>query len=150
MHSNLRPSQVAAVVGQVSPASQTVGTALTGWIDASQFECFLGILQSGVLGASGTLDAKFRQATDNIGTNAKDVAATIIPQNVVATDNNKINLINLLQRDLDFANGFRYFALSATVGGASSLISGVVIGMNERFGPATMQNAGAIVKQVVN
>lgn len=149
MHSNLRPSQLASLVGQIVPSSQAVGTLLSGWIDAAQFEAMLAIIQAGVLGAAGTLDCKFRQATDNIGTGAKDVTVTVATQNVKATDDNKANLINLLQRDLDMANGFRYVALSVTIGGAASLTSAAVIGLNERFGPANLQNIAA-VKQVVN
>lgn len=149
MHSNLRPSQVMALVGTVPPSSAAAGIQLSGWIDISQFEALMGIIQNGALGASATVDAKFRQATDNIGTGAKDVTVTAMAQNVVATDNNKLNVINLLARDVDFANGFRYVALSITVGVAASLVSGLVISINERFGPAALQNATG-VKQVVN
>lgn len=149
MHSNLRPSQVVAFVGTVPPSSAAAGIQLSGWIDISQFEALMGVIQNGALGTSATVDAKFRQALDNTGTGAKDVAVTAMAQNVVATDNNKMNIINLLARDVDFANGFRYVALSITVGVAASLVSGIVIGINERFGPAALQN-NAAVKQVVN
>lgn len=147
---NLRPSQVNAMVAQIAPAAQAVSTILSGWVDFAQFEMIMGVIQNGVLGAAATVDAKFRQALDNIGTGAKDVTATIIPQMVKATDDNKSTLINVLERDLDSTNGFRFIALSITVGVAASITGGMVLGYNERYGPTGLQNAAAIVKGVTN
>jgi hypothetical protein len=149
MLSTLRPSQSIAVLDRIAPISQAAGTVTGAWLSFSQFEAFMFVLQNGVLGASATVDAKIQQATDNTGTGVKDVTATIMTQNVKATDDGKVNIINLLERELDLANGFGWVRLSITVGTATSLVSAVVLGVNERYAPANTQNAAA-VKQVVN
>jgi hypothetical protein len=149
MLASLRPSQNIAILATLAPASQAAGTYTTGWIAAAQFEAFLAVVQNGVLGASATIDAKMQQAQDSGGTGAKDITVTAMTQNVKATDDGKVNLINLLQRDLDLSNGFGYLRLSITVGTAASLVGGLILGVNERYAPAASNNASA-VKQVVN
>lgn len=147
---NLKPSQRASVVGVIAPISaSTVQTS--GWIDATLFHNYLSIIQLGVLGASGTVDAKLQQATDNSGTAVKDVISKAIAQFLKATpDDGKQALINLKQEDLDFANGFKFFRLSITPAVAASLIGGVVVGMDQRYGAASdAANAAATQAQIV-
>src|SRR5579872_5117740 len=130
-NANVRPSELAAVLDVVSPISQTVGSVSTGWIDASQYAQLLAVVQSGVLGGGGTLDAKFQQATDSSGTGAKDVTNAAITQ---ITANNKQALINLRPEALDLANSFNYVRLTLTVGTATSLVSAIVQGFAGRYG----------------
>ena len=149
MLATLKPTQNIALL-DVVPASAATGTYTTGWLAAAKYEAFLAVVQNGALGSSGTIDAKIQQAQDSSGTNAKDVTATIMTQNTQAGgDSNKVNLINLLQRDLDIPNGFGYFRLSITVGTATSVVGGLVYALNERYAPAAGNN-GTAVKQVVN
>lgn len=147
---NLKPSQRTAVVGVIAPISASSVQA-SGWIDATLFHNYLAIVQLGVLGASGTVDAKLQQASDNSGAGAKDVTGKAITQFLKATpDDGKQALINLKQEDLDFANGFKFFRLSITPAVAASLIGGVVLGMDTRFGMASDSgNAAATQAQVV-
>lgn len=144
----LRPSQRVGIVGVISPVSQGAGTAASGWIDATTFHNFMAILQSGVLGASATLDAKIQQATDNAGAGAKDVTGKAITQIVKASGDNKQVTIDLKQEDLDFNNGFKFFQVSMTVATAASLISGAVLGFDARYGFGTDNDAASVVQNV--
>jgi hypothetical protein len=148
MDTSLKPSQRVGIVGVVAPVSQGVGTVTTAWLDATTFMKFMAAINAGVLGAAATVDAKLQQATSNAGAGVKDVAAKAITQMVKATDDGKQVVINLKQEDLDFANGFKWFRLSITVGTAASLISALVVGLDPRYGPAT-DNDAATVKEVV-
>ncbi|MBW7967569.1 hypothetical protein [Bradyrhizobium sp. BR 10261] len=147
---NLKPSQRASVVGVIAPISAS-SVQTSGWIDATVFHSYLALIQLGVLGASATVDAKLQQASDNSGTGAKDVTNKAITQfTKTNTDDGKQALINLRQEDLDFANGFKFFRLSITPAVAASLIGGVVMGMDPRYGAASdSANAATTQAQVV-
>jgi hypothetical protein len=144
----LKPSQRAGVVGNISPISASA-VQTSGWIDATTFHNYLAIIGTGVMGASGTVDAKLQQATDNAGTGAKDVTGKAIAQYLHATpDDGKQALINLKQEDLDFANGFKFFQLSITPAVAASEIEGLVLGFDPRFGFADA-NAATTQSQII-
>lgn len=150
MNGNLNPSMAAGVVAVINPVSQGAGTVTTGWIDMQKFGALLAVLAVGALGASGTVDAKIQQATDDVGAGAKDVAGSAITQLTKAgTDDNKQVLINLRQEDLDKNNAFRFVRLSVTVGTAASLISAIVLAFNARYGAAT-DNDVATVDEIVS
>lgn len=145
---NTSPALDHAIVGAINPASTAAGTSASGWIKADKFAKYLAILQSGVLGSSATLDCKLQQATDGSGTGVKDVAGKSITQLVKATDDNKQVELGLTPSELDYANGFHWFRVLATVGTATSLISGVVLGLDPKYGPAS-ENDATTVAQVV-
>lgn len=149
MFPNAKATEQVALLGQISPSSQAVGTLTSGWVSAAAFQKFLALIQAGVLGAAGTLDAKIQQATDGSGTNAKDVTGTAMTQIVVATGNNTQAEINLDAQQLDVANGFGFIQLVMTVGGAASQTSAALFGFVPRFAPASDANAST-VKQIVN
>jgi hypothetical protein len=50
----------------------------SGWFDATTFHNFLAMIQLGTITATGLVDAKVQQATDNSGTGAKDVTGKAI------------------------------------------------------------------------
>ena len=144
----LKPSQRAGIVGVIDPQSASSAKS-TGWIDASQFHNFLAIIMVGALGASGTVDAKLEQATDNSGTGAKDVTDKAITQLTKAgSDDNKQVEIDLKQEDLDFDNDFQFFRLTITPATAASLIAGSVQGFDPRYGAAS-DNDAATVDEIV-
>jgi hypothetical protein len=134
----LKPSDRASIVGAIDPVSTVVhchqrldrrGASSTPSSPSSA---------SALLGASATVDAKLQQATDSSGTGVKDISGKAITQfTKVGTDDAKQTLINLKQDDLDVANSFNYFRLSITGGTAASLVTGYVLGMDPRYGPAT-------------
>lgn len=149
MFPNAKASEQVAVLAVISPSSQAAGAATSGWISAANFNKFLALIQTGVLGASATVDAKFQQATDSSGTSAKDITGAAITQIVKASGDNVQAEINLDAQQLDVSNGFSYVQLSVTVGTAASLTAAAVLGFVPRFAPASASNATSVV-QVVN
>ena len=143
---NIKASEQVAVLGVINPSSQAVGAALTAWVPAVNFNKFLGLIQTGVLGAAATVDAKFQQAKDAVGTGAKDVAGAAIAQSVKAAGDNVQAELNLDPQQLDVGGGFSYIALSVTVGVAASLTSATLLGFTPRFAPASDANAATVVQ----
>lgn len=148
MHVNARLAEMLSVLATIDPVSQGAGTVTTGWIPAANHERFMALLQTGVMGASGTLDAKLQQAQDNAGTGAKDVTGKAIAQIVKASGDNKQAEINLRADELDLANGFTFFRLSITVGTAASLIAASVLGGVAKNGPASALNQAGVVQNI--
>jgi len=148
MFPNVKATEQAAVLGEISPSSQAAGALTTAWVSAANFNKFLALIQTGVLGASATVDSKIQQAQDSSGTGAKDVTGAAITQIVKATGDNVQAEINLDPQQLDVANGFGYIQLSVTVGTAASLTAATLLGFTPRFAPASDWNATS-VKQIV-
>lgn len=145
---NARASEQIALLDTLDPVSQAAATVTTGWISAMAFHRFVAIINTGVLGASATVDAKLQQATDSSGTGVKDITGKAITQIVKASGDNKQALINLNATEMDTNGGFNYFRLSITVGTAASLIAANVYGFNPRNASAAALN-NADVAQVV-
>ena len=146
MFPNAKGSEEFSILATFDPISQTAATVATGWVSVINHHAFLAIVQTGVMGASATLDAKIQQATDSSGTSAKDLTGKSITQIVKATGDNKQALINFKAEDLDTANAFTYVKLSMTVGTATSIISGTLLGVNPRFASADAFNQAAVVQ----
>ncbi|MFM0506682.1 hypothetical protein [Paraburkholderia sp. RL17-373-BIF-A] len=145
---NIKASEQVAVLGAITPSSQGAGALTSAWVSAANFNKLLGLIQTGVLGAAATVDAKFQQATDPAGTGAKDVPGAAVAQIVKATGDNVQAEINLDPQQLDVANGFSFVQLSVTVGTAASLTAALLLGFTPRFAPVSDANA-ASVKQIV-
>ena len=64
MFSNFKPNELIALLATLDPVSQAAGSVLTAWIPLRNFESVFVQLQTGALGASATVDAKLRKATD--------------------------------------------------------------------------------------
>src|ERR1700731_1632726 len=124
---NIKASEQAAILGVVAPSSQAAGALTSAWVSAAGF--------NKLLGAAATVDAKFQQATDAVGTGAKDVAGAAIVQIVKATGDNVQAEINLDPQQLDVSNGFSFVQLSVTVGTAASLTAALLLGFTPRFAP---------------
>ncbi|MBN9600842.1 MAG: hypothetical protein J0G28_14375 [Afipia sp.] len=138
MQVNLKPSQRAAIVGAIDAQSSAAAKS-TGWIDAATFHNYLAKIGVGALGANATVDAKLEQANKFDGSDVvKDVAGKAIMQLTKANnDDSKQAVINLKQEDLDFAGGFKWFRLTITPAVAASLIDGMVMGFDPRYGFAS-------------
>lgn len=145
---NQKISESLAVLATYDPASVAASTVTTGWVDASTFLFLLAIIQTGVLGASATLDAKLQQASDSGGTGAKDITNKAITQIVKASGDNKQAMISCKGSDLDVEGGFRFVRLSLTVGTAASIINAVLLGGVARFQPASAYNQAGVVQTV--
>lgn len=148
MFPNARIAEQLSVLATIDPVSQGAGTVTTGWLSASNHERFEAIIQTGVMGASGTLDGKLQQATDSAGTGVKDITGKALAQILKAAGDNKQALINLRQDEMDLANNFTYFRLSLTVGTATSLISAVVQAGIARNYPASALNQAGVVQNI--
>lgn len=145
----VRPSDRAAVVGVIDPDAYGTGTETTGWIDMASFNEIMAVVMAGTLGASATLDAKIEQAQDASGTGVKDVAGAAITQLTKAgSDDDKQAIINLWAEDLDVDNDFTHVRLSMTVGTAASDAGAVVLGMCERYGPASDGDLASVAEIV--
>lgn len=145
---NAKISEQAAVLATIDPISQGVGTAVSGWISAANFERFLATIDVGVFGASATIDAKLQQATSSGGAGAKDITGKAITQLLAAGGNNRQALINLRAAELDLANAFNYFQLSVTVGTAATLIAASVLGGIAKNMPASALNQAGVAQIV--
>lgn len=144
--SNLKPSDRAAVVAVINPASQGAGAVSTGWIAAKDYSWFLATVAAGVLGAAATLDAKIEQATSAAGAGAKDVTGKAITQLTKAGgDDNKQALINVNQEDLDQAGGFTHIRLTLTVGVAASLVAATLAGFDAAYTPTNAAGVAEVV-----
>jgi hypothetical protein len=148
MFPNAKASEVVALLGTIDPVSQAAGTVTSGWISMANFNNLLAVIQTGVLGASATVDAKLQQATDSSGTSAKDVTGKAITQIVKASGDNKQALINLRGAELDVGGGFGFVRVSITVGTAASLVGASLYGHNPRFADASASNASSVVQTV--
>ena len=148
MTSNTKLTENAALLAVLSPASVAASTVLTAWVPAANFHSFSAMIQTGVLGASATVDAKLRQATDASGTGAKDITGKALVQIVKASGDNVQAFIEMRSDDLDGNNGFSFVALSLTVGVAASQVSAALLGFNARFMPASDFDAATVVQIV--
>jgi hypothetical protein len=148
MNSNIKLNEKIATLATLDPASVAAGTVVTAWVPMANFHSISAQLQTGVLGASATLDAKLRQATDAAGTGAKDVTGKAIVQILKAAGDNKQASIEVRGEDLDVANGFGFVALSVTVGVAASIFGAQLLGASPRFAPASALNAATVVQVV--
>ena len=146
MFPNAKGSELLSILATIDPVSQAAGSVTSGWVSAANFHSFLAVVQTGVMGASATLDAKIQQAQDNTGTGVKDVTGKAITQIVKATGDNKQAFINLRPEDVDNINGFGFVRVSLTVGVAASIVSGQLIGMNPRYATADAYNQAAVVQ----
>ena len=148
MFTNSKASEMLAILATIDPASQSAGTATTGWVSVANHHGLLAVVQTGVLGTLATVDAKFQQATDSSGAGAQDVAGRAITQIVKATGDNKQALINLKPEELDTLNGFGFVRVALTVGVAASITGAQLLGVNPRFAPADSGNQAAVVQVI--
>lgn len=134
----LKPSDKATVLARIDPDAQAASTVDSPWVRASDYHQFLAIIQAGDLGASATVDASIRQATDGAGAGAKAIAGAAITQLTQAgTDSDKIALINLDPNKLDVDGGFDFISVRLTVGVATSEVAALLLGFHARFGIAS-------------
>jgi hypothetical protein len=141
-------AQPFALQATIDPISQGAGTVTTPWINAAQFAAVVAILQTGVMGASGTIDAKLQCASDGSGTGAADVPNKAIAQIVKATGDNKQAVI-VARNGYEYPGAKPYLRLSVTVGVAASLISAGLYGVGNVWANQVPINYAAGVAQLV-
>ncbi len=147
MYPNAKGSEQLALLAIIDPASVAVGTLNTAWLSLVHFQGLLACIQTGAMGAAGTLEAKLQQALDAAGTGAKDIAGrAITPLTQAGGGSSKQVLINLKSEDLDTVGGYAFVRLSLTVGVAASLANAVVLGVNPRFAAADAFDLASVIQ----
>jgi hypothetical protein len=146
MTPNAKPSEHLAVLASYDPISTAASTVTTGWVNSGNFHAFMALVSTGVLGASATVDAKIQQATTSAGAGAKDVTNKTITQIVKATGDNKQAIINVKNADLDVEGGFTWVRLSITVGTATSIVAGYLLGFYPRFEDGAQFNQAGVLQ----
>ncbi len=144
MWPSLQPTKKIAVMAAINPQSATTVQS-SGWVDASQFENMLAMVETGVISAGGTVSATVQQASSATGTGAKAIypgnntsgtALAIAPLTQAGGGSSSQAPINIKPDDLDVNNGFRWIQLTITPSGAAALIAGQLLGVDARYGPA--------------
>jgi len=137
MSENKLPSEAAAVVATIDPDVYTAATYVSDWVAVKNFRRLMAVVMAGELGASATLDAKLRMATDASGTGATDITGAAITQLTKAgSDDDKQAVINL-NTDALAGTSYTHVALSMTVGTATSDAGAIIMGFNPLYGPAS-------------
>jgi hypothetical protein len=132
------------IVGQISPASYSAGTQLTAAIDMANVRRVAFIVQTGVLGASATVDFKVTGSTTSGGAYA-DVTGRSITQIVKATGDNKLALLEVSAEQVA-AQGWRYIKGSLTVGTAASIVGVIALGDGLRASEAGEFDIAGVVE----
>ena len=141
-------TQRLTVLGATPPQSLGIGTDLTTInIDMSKVRRLIVFVMTGVMGTSGTVDAKLRASKTSGGTYA-DIPGASITQ---ITANNKVASIEVRDDELVslVGNGYRYVELSLTVGTAASQVAALALGGNAEQDPAKAQDIAAVTQRVV-
>ena len=116
----------------ISPGIQVVGVVNGAWIDMQNFHEATFVIQTGTLGASGTINAKIEEATDDIGTGASDIAAKFI--STITTDDTS-QYISVFTDDMDKNNNYRYLRAVVTISVADSAMSVVSLRSEAHHAP---------------
>ena len=140
------PSEQVAILATIDPDVTAASTVISDYVSLADFGDVMAVIMCGTLGASATVDAKLRQATDSSGTGVKDITGKAITQLTQAgTDaSDKQAIINCAASELDVANSFTHVSLSLTVGTATSDIGAIVLGLNPRIGTAADSDLASV------
>lgn len=139
-----KASEIASVLATVDPVSSAAAVS-SAWVSVAGLARFLAIIQTGLIAATGTLNAKLEQATSAAGAGAKDITGKAITALADTADNKQI-LINCRTEELDVNGGFAFVRLTITPAVAASLISGVLLGFDAVFQPKA--HAASVVEVV--
>lgn len=140
------PSERLALVGVIDPQDAATTARNSAWVDMSKFHELLGVVLAGAV--TGTIDAKFQQATTSAGAGAKDIPGRAITQ-MAATDDNKQKLISLRHDHMDIDGGFRYARLVLTpTGGTTNLAGAALLGCLARNTPVTNDDLSTVAEVV--
>jgi hypothetical protein len=146
---NVKASEQVAVLGVITPTSQGIGAAVSGWLPMVNYNKLLALVSVGAFGAAATVDANLQQATDNAGTGAKAFSpARAIVQALAAGGNNIQVELNLDAQEFDVENNYQFVQLTVTVAAAATLTSAVLLGFNPRNAPANANNAASVTQIV--
>ncbi|WP_406699242.1 hypothetical protein V5E97_10230 [Singulisphaera sp. Ch08] len=148
MYTELFTEALAVAADGIHSASQSTSEKLTGPIDLSKFRQVLFVIDSGTLGASGTLDFQVKGATTAAGSYAA-ISGSAITQLVKATDDNKYAVVMVTAEKVQ-ALGLNYAFIKGSLlpGTAAANSAVVVLGELARFEPTSSNNATTVAQTV--
>lgn len=121
-----RFSEVFTPLGQVSPISSAAANS-SSWVNVADMARIVAIIQTGLIAATGTFDAKLEQATSSGGAGAKDITGKAITQ-LADTGDNKNLVIDCRADELDVNGGFKFVRLTLTGATAATVMAGILLG----------------------
>lgn len=143
MHS--QPSERAAVVGKISPATVNSTPALTDAVDMSKYDEVMFVFLTGDMAAE-TIDFKLQESATS-GGSYTDISGKAITQLAAHASNNdnKVAVINLKASELGAGKQYvKGRAVTGNTTGGSCCV--VALGMKPRFGPASDDDLAAVVE----
>lgn len=144
---NSKGSERIAVAAVVAPGALTAAAKSSGWIDMRLYNRLMGIISTGTLGTSATVDAKWVQADDAAGNNPQDSNITALTQIVKASGDNKQAVMNFDPAQSDYQTK-PFVKLVMTIGTATSDGAAIVLGIDPRHKPATDFDPTSVVQVV--
>ena len=141
-----KPSEVMSLVATIDPDANAASSYTTDYVDMEFWGGIYAIVYAGILGGTGTLNAKLLQATSSTGAGA----ATIVGKSITAlttASNDKQAVIELQPDELDVAGGFKFVALRV-ISVATSDWGAAVYGVFPRFGPASANDLASVAQIV--
>jgi hypothetical protein len=148
-YTELFSQAVVVAADGIHSASQSTSEKLTAAVDMSKFRQVMFVVDSGTLGASGTLDFQLKGSTTSGGTYTA-IPNSAIAQMVVASNNNQYANVCITAEKLS-ALGLNYAFIKGSLlpGTAASNSSVVVLGELGRTEPGTDYDATQVA-QIVN
>lgn len=148
MYTELLTESLAVAADGIHSASQSTSEKLTGAVDLSIFPQVLFIVDSGTLGASGTLDFQVKGSATSGGSYTA-IPNTAITQLVVASNNNQYALVLVTAEKINsLALGYNFVKGSLVPGTAAANSAVVVLGGLTRFKPASANQASTVEQTV--
>jgi hypothetical protein len=148
-YTELLSEQVAVAADGIHSASQSAAEKLTGAVDLGKWRQVMFVIDSGTLGASGTLDFQIKGSATSGGTYTA-ITGTAITQLVKATDDNKyVNVCITAEKVQALGLGYKFIKGSLLPGTAAANSSVTVLGAKTRFEPANAIDATQ-VSQILN
>lgn len=136
------------VVGAIDPASLAAGSYNSNVIDLSKYHKVVFLVQTGVLGASATVDFGIYGDTASGGSFTTLVTGKSLTQIVKATGDNCQYMIEVNSNELKI-QGFRYIRGRVTVAVAASIVGVMAVASDFNYGTGP-KNAVATVKQIIS
>lgn len=144
---NEKLSEKLAVVSKLNPISQSAATVTSDYVDMAKIKKVIFILQTGVMGASATVDMAIKGDTASGGSYTTTITGKSITQLVKASNDNNIAIVEVSAAEVA-AQGYRYIRASVTVGTAACLISLVALAGNLAYSSASENDLAAVVEIV--
>ena len=147
MSINSKGSERIAVAAVVAPGALTAAAKSSGWVDTRLYTRLMGVISTGTLGTSATVDAKWVQADNSNGDNPQDSNVTALTQIVKASGDNKQAVMNFDPSQSSYPTK-PWVKLVMTIGTATSDGTAIVLGIDARHLPVSDFDPASVVQVV--